>query len=227
HLHHRLTQVFGADVLVVLGVQHYRLDGLGAVALVSHGYLGLAVGAQPGQLAALAYFRLAGGQPTHILDGHEHPPPGHVGGIAVHQALVAGALVQVQAGAFVDPLGDLRRLAVEGDQHGTVLAVEAHAAIVVADVEDGLADDVGVVDHGIGGDLAGDHRHAGVDHDLTGHAGLGVLRQDGVEDGIGTVVGDLVGMAFAHGFGRYEIAARHNSNLIHIVGYVRTGVLDA
>lgn len=41
-------------------------------------------------------------------------------------------------------------------------------AVVVSDVLDGVADDLLVVDVGLGGDLAADHDHAGLGHSLAG-----------------------------------------------------------
>ena len=41
-------------------------------------------------------------------------------------------------------------------------------------------------------------------HGFTGDAGVFVLGDDGVEHGIGNLVGDLVGMAFGDGLGGKE-----------------------
>ena len=41
-------------------------------------------------------------------------------------------------------------------------------AVVIADVLDGVADDLLVVDVGLGGDLAADHDHPGLGDSLTG-----------------------------------------------------------
>jgi hypothetical protein len=67
---------------------------------------------------------------------------------------------------------------------------------VVADVEDDLARQRFEVDPGAGGDFAGDDGDTGLDHGFAGDAGALVLRQDGVENGVGDLVGDLVRVAF-------------------------------
>ena len=54
------------------------------------------------------------------------------------------------------------------------------------------------IDVAAGGDLAGDDRQAGRDERLAGDAADGILREDGVENRIGDLVGDLVGMPFGH-----------------------------
>ena len=91
------------------------------------------------------------------------------------------------------------RLLVHRDEDGDVVAVVAVLALVVADVADRLADRFGDVDLGVGGQLAGDDRHAGVDQRLAGDPRVRVLGEAGVEDCVRDLVGDLVGMAFGDG----------------------------
>jgi hypothetical protein len=43
-----------------------------------------------------------------------------------------------------------------------------------------------------------------LEHDLDRHAGVGVLREVGVENAVGYQVGDFVGVALGHPFGREE-----------------------
>ena len=79
--------------------------------------------------------------------------------------------------------------------------MEEVAGPVVADGPDGVAHQGGVVHPGLGADLAGQHHMAVLAQHLAGHAGLGVLRQVGVQDGIGDRVGHLVGVALGNGLG--------------------------
>ena len=88
-----------------------------------------------------------------------------------------------------------------------MVAVVAVVAVVVADPADRLADDLGDVEVDVGRDLAGDHRHAGVDQRLAGDAALGILGHDRVEDSVGDLVADLVGMTLGDGLGREEVLA--------------------
>ena len=62
------------------------------------------------------------------------------------------------------------------------------------------------VDPGFGGDFAGDDRDAGLDQRFAGDARALVLRKDGVEHGVGDLVGDLVRVAFGNGFGGEQVA---------------------
>src|SRR5690606_21924726 len=124
---------------------------------------------------------------------------GFVGGVAEHQALVAGALLLGLPA--VHALVDVRRLLADQVEHAAGGAVETDVGRVVANVQDHLAGRGFQVDPGRGGDLAGDDRHAGLDHGLAGHARALVLGQDGVQHGVGDLVGDLVRVAFGDRLG--------------------------
>jgi hypothetical protein len=79
-----------------------------------------------------------------------------------------------------------------------VLPVEAHLGGVVADIPDGIPDDLGHVDIALGGNFAGDKGHTGGDQGFTGHAAAFVLGHDGIQNGIGNGVGHFVRMALGN-----------------------------
>src|SRR5690606_12399949 len=198
-LHHRFFQIRLADLRVVLGGQHHGVDADHLAAIITAGDLGFGVRAQPRQQTGLAGFGLALDQAVAEDDRCRHQHVGFVAGVAEHQALVAGALV-FRIGA-VDPLVDVRGLLANDVDDAAGGAVEADIAGGVADVADHLAGDFFQVDPGVGGDFAGDDGDTALDHGFTGHARVLVLGDDGVAYGIGNLVGDLVRMAFGHGFG--------------------------
>src|SRR5450432_2293460 len=117
-------------------------------------------------------------------------------GYACVEVVVAGAGVEVVVAGVVDALGDVVALLVVGDQHSAALVVDAVLGVVVADALDGVARDLDVVDVGVGRDLAGEHHQAGVAERLGGDTRARVLPEDRIEDGVGYLVGDLVGVAF-------------------------------
>ncbi len=170
-----------------------------------------ASGRSHAQLALLAQLRLALHQPVRQEDRQRHQLRRFVARVAEHQALVARALVEIQAAAFVDALRDVRRLLVVGNQHGAALVVDAVVAVVVADPLDRLARDGLIVDHGVRGDLAGEHDQAGGAQRFGGDARVFVLREDGIEDRVGDLVGDLVRVTFGDRLGgKEETAAAHD-----------------
>src|SRR3546814_7669036 len=112
----------------------------------------------------------------------------------------------------VDALVDVGGLLADQVEHAAGGAVEADVGRVVADVQDHLAGQRLQVDPGAGGDLAGDDRHAGLDHGFAGDAGALVLGPDRVQHGVGDLVGDLVRTAFGDRLGG-EAGAGHRASI--------------
>ncbi len=159
----------------------------GLPSVVLHGHLALAVGPEVVERALAANLTEALDQPVREHDRQRHQLLGLVAGVAEHEALVAGA-------AGVHAHGDVRRLLVDRGHDRARLVVEAELGAGVADVLDGLTHGLGEVDVGLGGDLAGDDGQAGGDQRLAGHPAVGILGEDGVQDRIRDLVGDLVGV---------------------------------
>jgi hypothetical protein len=193
----------------MLARQHDGVDGVRLAVDVAHGDLALRVRAQERQPAVLAQLRLALDQAVRVVDGRGHELGRLVAGVAEHEALVAGAGVQVVVAGVVHALRDVVALLVVGHQHRAALVVDAVLGVVVADALDGVARDLDVVDVRVGGDFAGEHHEPGVAQRLGRDARARVLREDGVENGVGDLVGDLVGVTFRDGFGGEEKVVRH------------------
>jgi hypothetical protein len=68
--------------------------------------------------------------------------------------------------------------------------------MVVADVQHRLAHQFFQIDPRAGRDFPGHDHDAGLDERLAGHAAFRVFAQDGVEHGVGNLIGHLIGMAF-------------------------------
>ena len=152
-------------------------DRTSALAVVADGELRLRIRAQPRQAAILADFRLSLHQPMRVIDGERHQLRRFVAGIAEHQALVAGALLEVEALAFVDALSDVGRLLVISDQNAAATIIDAVIGVVVADPLDRVARRLLVVDVLRGRrDLAGEDDQSGVDQRLGRDASRFVLR---------------------------------------------------
>src|SRR3989449_4839630 len=79
-----------------------------------------------------------------------------------------------------------------------------------------LPDDVGDLDVGLSGDLAGDERDAGGQDRLTGDTGALILGDDRIQNAIRDLVRNLVRMAFGDGFGREQVivSAHYSESLI-------------
>ena len=206
---------------------------------IFHRDLALGVGLQVEQLAAAALF----GQ--HFQDAvREENRRGHeaalfvdfalVAGIAEHHALVAGAFF-FAALLFlgIDAHRDVGRLAMQ--QHLDVGAVIGEAVLVVADVLDHAAGDLGdqfAIDHRDAVDVAEQLAAAfarnhdlvgraqrlaaetGIDRTVVGNAELDVLLEEGIEDRIGDLIRNLVRMAFGNRLAGEQIRRAHQQPLV-------------
>ena len=161
------------------------------------------------QLARLAQLRLTLDEAVREIDRQRHQLRRLIARITEHQSLIACALIEIQAAAFVDALRDVGRLLVVRDQHGAALVVDAVVGVVIADALDRLARDALVIDHRVRGDLAGEHDQARVAQRFRRDARIFVLRQDRIEDRVRDLIGDLVRMAFGDRFGRKQKAVAH------------------
>jgi hypothetical protein len=113
----------------------------------------------------------------------------------------------------VKALRDIGRLLLDGDEKVESLVVEALGGIIVADVLDGVADNLLVVELGLGADLTKDHDHAGLGGRLASDLGERVLGQAGIEDGVRDLISDLVGVALTDGLGLEEAVSADKTKL--------------
>src|SRR5215831_16603531 len=98
----------------------------------------------------------------------------------------------------VHALGDVRRLLVQRDEDADRVGVEPELAAHVADVAHAFAGQARVVEDGLGGQLARDHDQAGRQQRLDRHPRSRILREGGVEDRVGDLIGHLVRMPAGH-----------------------------
>lgn len=182
-----LAELLGGDVLGVLGrddngVNAERDNGT-AVVLILNGNLGLGVRAQPGEGAVVAGLLHGGVELVGEEEGQGQELGGLVGGISEHDTLVTGTEV-LEGVVVVEALSDIGRLLLNGDEDVACLVVEALLGAVVANVLDGIADNLLVVEVGLGGDLTEDHDHTGLSGRLASNLGEGVLLEAGIENGV-------------------------------------------
>ena len=188
------AEVLGGDLLSVLGGDDDGVDterdGGTTLLLVLDGDLGLGVGAEPAELTRATGVGHGLVELVGEDDGEGHVLLSLVGGIAEHDTLITSTMVLEVT--VVKALGNIGGLLLDGDENVASLVVKALGGVVVANLLDGLADDLLVVELGLGGDLTEDHDHAGLGGSLAGDLGPWVLSQAGVEDGVGDLVTDFI-----------------------------------
>ena len=179
---------------------------------IAHGDLTLGVRAQKGQTTILAQLCLALDQSVRVVDGRRHQFGRFVAGVAKHQALIASAGVQMIIGGVVHTLGNIVALLVIGHQYRTTPVINAVVGVVVAYALQGVSRHLDVIHMGVGGDLTGQHHQTGVAQGLGGDAGFGVLREDGIENGIRDLIGHLVRVTFRDRLGSKEKIVRQGTS---------------
>src|SRR5262249_18572065 len=143
-LQHVGAKLLDFDLFMVLGRHHDILDRCwSSVVTVAHGHLDLTVRTQIGELLGPAGFGQAARHAVCETDRQRHQLGGLVARVPEDHTRVPGA-------AYVDALGDVRRLLVQADKHTTGFRVEPILGARVADFADGLADDSRNVDVAVG-----------------------------------------------------------------------------
>ena len=186
-----LAELLGGDVLAVLGRDDDSVDTEGndgaVVVLVLNGDLGLGVRAQPGQGAVVAGILHGLVELVREQQGQGEQLGGLVGGVSEHDTLVTGTEL-LESLVVVKTLSDIGRLLLNGNENVAGLVVEALLGVIVANVLDGITDDLLVVETSLCGNLTKDHDHTSLGGRLASDLGEGVLAEAGIENGIGDLV---------------------------------------
>ena len=135
------------------------------------------------------------GDPLGRRDAHRHEFVGLVRRVAEHEALVTSA---DDVAGLRDAAADVAALLGEASDDLAGLRVDACLGVAVADLPEHLArDGVCVALHpldqtGHRGELPCDDNEVVVHQGLAGHPGVRVLGEEGIQDGVGYLVRDLV-----------------------------------
>lgn len=199
-----LAELLGGNVGRVLGRHNHGVhtdgDNGAVVVLVLNSDLGLGIGAQPGERAVTAGSRHGSVELVGELEGEGEELRGLVSGITEHDTLVTST--ELLEGLLVmQALGDIGRLLLNGNKQVEGLVVETLLRVVIANISDGVADNLLVVELGLGGDFAKDHDHTSLGGGLASDLGQGILGQAGIENSIRDLVSDLVGVTLTDRLG--------------------------
>ena len=164
-----------------------------AVGVILHGDLAFAIGTKVAELSGFPDLRQASGQLVGQGNGKRHQFRGFVGCIAEHHALIAGA-------ARIHAHGNVARLLVDGRNHGAGVGVEAIDRVVISDGGDHAAHQRLKIDVGASTDFSRNHHQTGCGQRFAGDPAMRVLIQTGVQNRVGDLVGNLVGMSFCYRF---------------------------
>ncbi len=125
-----------------------------------------------------------------------HQLAGLVAGVTEHDALVACALLLLVAA--LDTLVDVGRLFVDGRENTARIAVELVLALGIADALDDTARHALHVDVCFRAHLARNNHQPGGTKRLARNLGIGIATQEFVENGVGNLIRNLVGVPLGH-----------------------------
>ena len=223
-------KLLGGDGLGMLSGNDHGVDPDGVhILVVFHRHLALAIGPEIRKQSALAHLGQFLAELVGQRDRRWQQVFVLVGCVAEHHALVAGS-----AGVYAH--GDIAGLLIDAGDDGAGIRVEAVKCVIVADRGHHAAHQGLEVDVCLGRDLAGNDHQAGGGKGFARHTAEGILREAGIEDRVGNLVGDLIGMPFGHRLGRkkksivlwqssfllFLISCRHFIGLSPIWGVDRT-----
>ena len=223
-------QGFIADLRVMLGSQGDAVDAGGHAVLVFDGDLRLAVRTQVRQLPITTDSREFRREKMGEVDGHWHEGGCFGAGESNHGSLVARAEPLDGVGlafapdlfGYVDTALDVRRLLIDGDDHAAGVEIEAVLGVRIAHVAHGVAHDGLDIDVGVGRDFARDKDESSGYQGLAGDAAFGVLGEDGVKNGIGYLVTELIRVALRNGFSglqKRRVAQEAEGRGPHLIGH--------
>ena len=219
---HTLAHVLQRDLRAVLRGNEHRVEAqrTSQILGVFHDHLGLAIRAQLRDYAVLAHICQALRKLCRRDIRQRQVFLRLIGGVANHQALVTHiAVVQLLFlfGAEFAGFAPIADVGIEVARPHVVddasaLRVKAAVSVRVANLSSRLTGDLRMVERERSGDFAFERDEAFLDDGFHRDAGIRILGEVGVDDCVGDLVSDLVGMAFGDGF-RNEIA-RHDESFL-------------
>ena len=199
-----LSQLFGGDIVRVLGGKHHRVDAGGHAVAVFHRDLPLAVRAQIGKNPLFSHVRKALAQLMGKENGEGHQLRRLIRGVAEHHALIAGA--QLKFPAFfgfqrvVHPEGDIRALAVDAHVYPAGIRRKPERLLRVADLPDLIPRDALEIRLRRRRDLSHDQEIIGGSAAFARHARIRILLYDRIQNSVRNLIANLVGMPFRDAF---------------------------
>jgi len=196
--------IFVRKTRVVLGGDHNGVDTLRdaltiLIVLVLNSDLGLSIRAEPIKDVLFTAFDKTSAQLGGEDVGKRHQLLSLISGIAEHVTLITSTNFLGGLGAVaVDRVSNLRALLSNRDNDGASLVIESLVGIIKPDLGNGGTGNLLVIDQTIAADLTNNENSSGGGGTLTGNLGMGVDSEGGVEDTIGNLIAQFVGVTRGH-----------------------------
>jgi len=151
--------------------------------LVLNGDLSLCVWSQPRKASVISGLLHGTVEFVSELESQWQQLGRLISSVAEHDTLVTST-ESLKRLIVVKTLCNVRRLLLNGDEDVAGLVVETLVGVIVADVLNGVSDNLLVVEMGLCGDLTEDHDHAGLSGRLASDLGKRILLEAGIEDSV-------------------------------------------
>ena len=182
----------------VLARNDDRGDPPRRLVLIYDGDLRLAVRQQIWDLSAFPHLLQPARQAVCKRDGQRHVIRRVIAGVPEHHALIARAAVRGLLA--VNAHGDVRRLRMHVHHDLTAFCIKAVTRPCIADVADRIACDRFIIDRCVCSDLTHDMDFVRYCRDLAGNMCRRVFCKNCIQNAIGDLVADLVGVTCCNGF---------------------------
>jgi hypothetical protein len=204
-----LAQFLGGDISTVLSTNNNSVyterDNSTVVVLVLNSDLGLGIGSQPGKGSITTSSGHLSVEFVCQLKSEWEEFGGLVGSISEHDTLVTSTEL-LKSLLVVKTLGDIGGLLLNGNHQVEGLVIESLGGIIVTNIFDGIANDLLVIERGLGGDLAKNHDHTSFSGSFTGNFGQRVAAKAGIENSIGDLISDFVWVTFSYRLGLVKVS---------------------
>lgn len=173
-----LAELFGGDILRVLSRDDDGLDLLGdnstTIVLILDGDLSLGVGTQPWEGPVAAGRSHGSVQAVSQEESKGEIFGSLVGGIAKHDTLVTSTKL-LKGLLVVETLSNIGGLLLNCNEDVASLVVKALGRVIVANVLDGVTDNLLVVENSLGGDFTENHNHTSLGGSLASNLHVPML----------------------------------------------------
>src|SRR3989338_3830328 len=176
-----------------------------AVIAVFHGDLAFTIRAQEADFLVLAGFRKALGELVGHGDGEWHQFRSFIAGKTEHQSLISRALLFLHVRFTVYTKCNVRALCANTDDNCAGFVIESVDGVVVSDFADGFTHNSGDIDVAARAHFTGNNHETRGREAFTRNVRMRILHQRIIEDGIGDLVTEFIGVTFCYGLGCEEV----------------------
>ncbi|TSC97675.1 MAG: Uncharacterized protein Greene101449_1111 [Candidatus Peregrinibacteria bacterium Greene1014_49] len=169
-----------------------------AIIAIFHGHLTFAIRTQEADFLVLARFGKTLCEFVSECNRQRHELRRFITGESEHEPLISSALFFIAVRFRIDPEGNICALCPHADNDSAGLVIESIDGIVIANFTDSFAGNSCDIDVSRCTHFSGNNNKAGGCKALAGDVCVRVLTQRVIENGIGNLIAEFIGVAFRY-----------------------------